>query len=177
MVLEGKIVEVSTSHIRKEDGEKLLEHFKDSVVVPCIYPNEFGAFIVVPPQNEIEEMLGILTKEFGYSLVFANMMRFLADKGYDYIRLDESAGTHDELCTYDWDKVTDDCNKRMYRVYATRTEIVCFDVEASCKKEANDLVENNEVAVEWEEIDGTMRLVINGVDTRLLDESEIEVKN
>lgn len=99
-VEEKRIVELSTTHITEKDGNLLLIHKCNNVEPAYIFPNDHGAFIIVPgiEEDEIKDTFS----ELGYSEIFSKVVLWAKEKKFDYIRLDSDAQEIDELEKFHW---------------------------------------------------------------------------
>lgn len=94
-----RLVELSTEHITEEDGKLLGNAYKNKESFVCIYPNEYGAFVVL---GEEKENILPLLQESGFSKEFINLLQWGYDNCYDFLRLDSDADSIADLPTYSW---------------------------------------------------------------------------
>jgi hypothetical protein len=84
---------ISTSHITKEDGARLLH---GPVPAAVIYRSSEGALIhifkFIDPDKEFDD----------FSEAFRDIIKKLNEDGYSYVRFDEIFPTVPELPTFDW---------------------------------------------------------------------------
>lgn len=95
-----KILDVATSHIRKEDDMLLEEDSMSDRGVAIVYRKEFGWFVHVC-HDMADEYMGKFRKR-GYSKEFINVYREALASGAAWICLDSSGSTSSRLTEFSW---------------------------------------------------------------------------
>lgn len=98
---EEKTITLSTEHIKEKDGELLTKIDKQREQIAYLYPDEYGAFVVIPNKLELAEALESFKKK-GFTNAFTDLIEFANKNDYRYIRLDSDAEVVKGLKTYDW---------------------------------------------------------------------------
>ena len=92
-IFVAPVAMLSTSHITKEDGARLLH---GPVPAAVIYRSSEGALISIYEFADHDE-------EFAnFSEAFRDIIKKLNEDGYSYVRFDEVFPTISELPTFDW---------------------------------------------------------------------------
>jgi hypothetical protein len=92
-IFVAPVAMLSTAHITKEDGARLLH---GPVPAAVIYRSSEGALISIYEFADPDE-------EFAnFSEAFRDIIKKLSEDGYSYVRFDEVFPTIPELPTFDW---------------------------------------------------------------------------
>lgn len=98
----GTYLDASTSHITKEDVEKLEESKFGSTCAPLITTYKEGFFLYAGDRGELHKTLENMTDE-GYSEAFTELCRYaFQDLGMDLLRLDADGAVIGHLDVFDW---------------------------------------------------------------------------
>jgi hypothetical protein len=94
----SSILELSTSHVTKEDSEKLTEESG----LPIRYPYEWGWFVFVP--EDTGDLIEAITdmQDLGYSMDAMKLFLHAHTKGHRFLRLDADADIIEGFPTHSW---------------------------------------------------------------------------